>query len=454
MKKTISKILVIDDEESFRETIRLCLEDKSFNIITASSGEEGISLFEKERPDIVITDLKMPKMNGLDVLTHIKSLDKNVPIIMLTAFDDVPYTIEAMKIGAYDFVSKPIKVDALKSLIARALSNRASENGRDIDITNVALDHSYETGLIGKTAVMRELIKQIGPISTNRTNILIEGENGTGKEVLAHLIHSSGITKNQPFIGVNCTALSSSLLESELFGHDKGSFTGAIKTKRGKFELAGEGTLFLDEISEMPLEMQVKMLRVLQEKEFERVGGEESIPFKARVIAATNQNLFRLVTEKKFRRDLYYRLKVVHLRVPPLRKRKEDIPALVVHLLGKINRELNKNVIKIPYETMELLKENYWDGNVRELENTLRRAAVLAKGESIEKENVSLPNYIDDEPIESNMTTLAEAQRKYIEFVLNQVNWNKHKACEILAITKPTLLKKIKEYNLHPANHN
>ena len=454
MKKTISKILVIDDEESFRETIRLCLEDKSFNIITASSGEEGISLFEKERPDIVITDLKMPKMNGLDVLTHIKSLDKNVPIIMLTAFDDVPYTIEAMKIGAYDFVSKPIKADALKSLIARALSNRASENGRDIDITNVALDHSYETGLIGKTAVMRELIKQIGPISTNRTNILIEGENGTGKEVLARLIHSSGITKNQPFIGVNCTALSSSLLESELFGHDKGSFTGAIKTKRGKFELAGEGTLFLDEISEMPLEMQVKMLRVLQEKEFERVGGEESIPFKARVIAATNQNLFRLVKENNFRRDLYHRLKVVHLRVPPLRKRKEDIPALVVHLLGKINRELNKNVIKIPYETMELLKENYWDGNVRELENTLRRAAVLAKGESIEKENVSLPNYIDDEPIESNMTTLAEAQRKYIEFVLNQVNWNKHKACEILAITKPTLLKKIKEYNLHPANHN
>lgn len=454
MKKTISKILVIDDEESFRQTIRLCLEDKSFNIITASSGEEGISLFEKERPDIVITDLKMPKMNGLDVLTHIKSLDKNVPIIMLTAFDDVPYTIEAMKIGAYDFVSKPIKADALKSLIARALSNRASENGRDIDITNVALVHSYETGLIGKTAVMRELIKQIGPISTNRTNILIEGENGTGKEVLARLIHSSGITKNQPFIGVNCTALSSSLLESELFGHDKGSFTGAIKTKRGKFELAGEGTLFLDEISEMPLEMQVKMLRVLQEKEFERVGGEESIPFKARVIAATNQNLFRLVKENNFRRDLYHRLKVVHLRVPPLRKRKEDIPALVVHLLGKINRELNKNVIKIPYETMELLKENYWDGNVRELENTLRRAAVLAKGERIEKENVLLPNYIDDEPIESNMTTLAEAQRKYIEFVLNQVNWNKHKACEILAITKPTLLKKIKEYNLHTANPN
>lgn len=454
MKKTISKILVIDDEESFHQTIRLCLEDKSFNIITASSGEEGISLFEKERPDIVITDLKMPKMNGLDVLTHIKSLDKNVPIIMLTAFDDVPYTIEAMKIGAYDFVSKPIKADALKSLIARALSNRASENGRDIDITNVALVHSYETGLIGKTAVMRELIKQIGPISTNRTNILIEGENGTGKEVLARLIHSSGITKNQPFIGVNCTALSSSLLESELFGHDKGSFTGAIKTKRGKFELAGEGTLFLDEISEMPLEMQVKMLRVLQEKEFERVGGEESIPFKARVIAATNQNLFRLVKENNFRRDLYHRLKVVHLRVPPLRKRKEDIPALVVHLLGKINRELNKNVIKIPYETMELLKENYWDGNVRELENTLRRAAVLAKGERIEKENVLLPNYIDDEPIESNMTTLAEAQRKYIEFVLNQVNWNKHKACEILAITKPTLLKKIKEYNLHTANPN
>lgn len=452
MKKSISKILVIDDEETFRETIRLCLEDNSFNIITASSGEEGISLFEKERPDIVITDLKMPKMNGLEVLTHIKSLDKNVPIIMLTAFDDVSYTIEAMKIGAYDFVSKPIKVDAFKSLITRALSSRVSEDDRDVNITHGGFDHSYETGLIGKTAVMRELIKQIGPISTNRTNILIEGENGTGKEVLARLIHSSGITKNQPFIGVNCTALSSSLLESELFGHDKGSFTGAIKTKRGKFELAGEGTLFLDEISEMPLEMQVKMLRVLQEKEFERVGGEDSIPFKARVIAATNRNLFQLVAEHKFRQDLYHRLAVIHLYVPPLRKRKEDIPALAVNLLGKINRELNKNVIKIPYETMELLKENYWDGNVRELENTLRRAAVLAKGESIEKESVLIPNYfIDDEPKKLKMTSLAEVQRKYIEFVLNQVNWNKHKTCEILAITKPTLLKKIKDYNLHPA---
>ena len=455
MKKPVSKILVIDDEESFRETIRLCLEDESILTITASSGEEGIGLFEKERPDIVITDLKMPKMDGLQVIAKIKSLDQNIPIIMLTAYDDVPYTIEAMKLGAYDFITKPIKVDIFKSLIQRALSSRTQEGQNSFDITNGGINHFYETGLIGKTAAMRDLIKKIGLISINKTNILIEGENGTGKEVVARLIHSSGVTKDHPFIGVNCTALSASLLESELFGHEKGSFTGAMKTKRGKFELAGEGTLFLDEISEMPLEMQVKMLRVLQEKEFERVGGEESIPFNARVIAATNRNLHKLVDEHKFRQDLYHRLSIIYLSVPPLRKRKEDIPALAVNLLGKINKELNKNVIKIPYETMELLKENYWDGNVRELENTLRRAAVLAKGDCIEKENIMMPNYfVDDEPKESEMTSLAETEKRYIEYVLNKVNWNKHKACEILDITKPTLLKKIKDYNIQPAVNN
>lgn len=455
MKKPTSKILIIDDEESFRETIRLCLEDGNILTITASGGEEGIRLFENEKPDIVVTDLKMPRMNGLQVIAKIKLLDQNIPIIMLTAYDEVPYTIEAMKLGAYDFITKPIKVDNFKSLIQRALTGRTCEEQNSIDITNGGNNDFYETGLIGKTAAMRDIIKKIGPISTNRTNVLIEGENGTGKEVVARLIHSSGVTKAHPFIGVNCTALSASLLESELFGHDKGSFTGAIKTTRGKFELAGEGTLFLDEISEMTLEMQVKMLRVLQEKEFERVGGEESIPFKARVIAATNRNLFNLVTEHKFRQDLYHRLNVIYLSIPPLRKRKEDIPALAVNLLGKINKELKKNVIKIPYETMELLKDNYWDGNVRELENTLRRAVVLAKGDFIEKESLVMPNYlIDDESKKSEMTSLAEVEKKYIGYVLNKVNWNKHKACEILGITKPTLLKKIKDYNLQTAGNN
>lgn len=450
MKNLISKILVIDDEESFRETIRLYFKDRSCNLITASSGEEGIYLFEKERPDVVITDLKMPKLNGMDVLRHLKSIDHTVPIIMLTAYDDVHYTIEAIQMGAYDFVSKPIDVDVLNSLVNRALSSKTSENNQVIDITSSRISHPSESGLIGKTAVMRELIKQIGCVSTNRTNVLIEGESGTGKEVLARLIHSSGITENQPFIGVNCTALSSSLLESELFGHDKGSFTGAIKTKKGKFELAGEGTLFLDEISEMPLDTQVKLLRVLQEKEFERVGGEESIQFKARIIAATNRNLLKLVSECKFRQDLYHRLNVIHLFIPPLRKRKEDIPTLAIHLLGKINRELNKNVVKIPYETMEMLKESYWDGNVRELENTLRRAVVLAKSDFIEIEHISSANSFDDEPKESNLTTLAEAERKHIRLVLNQLNWNKHQACKTLAITKATLLKKIRKYNLQP----
>jgi DNA-binding NtrC family response regulator len=454
MKKTIAKILVIDDEESFRETIRLCLINDGWDLIMASNGEEGIFLFAKENPDVVITDLKMPKMDGLEVLSKLKLLKPNIPVIMLTAFDDVSPTIEAMKIGAYDYISKPIKPDLFKSIISRALLSNELKADNNIDISVSISDNSTEYGLMGKTAVMRELIKKIGPISNNRTSVLIEGENGTGKEVLARTIHLSGVTRNHPFIGVNCTALSSSLLESELFGHDKGSFTGAMRTRRGKLELAGEGTLFLDEISEMPLDMQVKLLRVLQEKEFERVGGEESIPFKARVIAATNLNLFKLVNENRFRPDLYHRLNVIRLKIPPLRQRREDIPALAIYLLGKINKELNKNVIKIPFDTMELLKDYSWLGNVRELENTLKRAVVLAKSDSIEKELVLLQNHIDDEPAEANMMTLAEVEKKHVELILNKVNWNKHKACEILNISKPTLLKKIKDYNLHPVNSN
>ncbi len=453
MKKSIFKVLAIDDEETFRETIKLCLEDDNFKVITASSGEEGICLYEKEHPDIVITDLKMPTMNGFDVISKIKSINRNVPIILLSAFDDVKYTIEAMQLGALDSFTKPIQVDEFKKLIIHALTKNSTSDNREVDITLTGCESSHENAVIGKTPIMRELIKQIGSVSINRTNILIEGENGTGKEIVARTIHFSGITKHHPFIGVNCTALSSTLLESELFGHEKGSFTGAVRQAKGKFELAGEGTLFLDEISEMPLDMQVKFLRVLQEREFERVGGEESIPVRARIIAATNRHLYKLVAEKKFREDLFHRLNVIHLYVPPLRKRKEDIPALIVNLLGKINRELNKHVIKIPYETMELLKENEWKGNVRELENTLRRAVVMAKGDTIEKEHVQLNSHLGEESFETKMVTLSEAEKKHIEYVLKHVNWNKHKACEILDITKPTLLKKIKEYNLHPTDN-
>lgn len=455
MKRQAYKILVIDDEHAFCETMRLCLEDDKLNVLTVENGETGLSVFEKEHPDLVITDLKMPGINGFEVVSKLRSLNNNIPVIVLTAFDNVSCTIEAMQKGAYDFVSKPIKVEEFKSLVIEAISKYKGEEQPSVNVESEEQDTASQFDLIGKTAVMRDLIKQIGLISNNRANVLIEGENGTGKEVVARTIHSSGITKDHPFVGLNCTALTTSLLESELFGHEKGSYTGAFRRTKGKFELAGEGTLFLDEISEMPMEMQVKLLRVLQEKEFERVGGELSIPVKARIIASSNKNLAKLVAENKFRKDLYHRLNVIYLYVPPLKLRREDIPALSVYLLRRINKELNTNVVKIPYDAMEILKSKDWDGNVRELENTLKRAVVFAKGDTIEKIHLNTPNYYythDDYKI--NLMTLEESEKKYIEFVLNHVNWNKHKACQILDITKPTLLKKIKEYNLQPTAAN
>ena len=296
---------------------------------------------------------------------------------------------------------------------------------------------------------MKEVLKKIGKVSSNRVSVLIHGESGTGKELITKVIHYSGITKHLPFIAVNCTALSETLLESELFGHEKGSFTGAIRDKKGKFELAGEGTIFLDEISEISPNLQVKLLRVLQEKEFERVGGETIIPMQARIVAATNKNLSELVQQGKFREDLFYRLKVFTIEVPPLRERRNDIPALVIHLLKKINNELHKNVRKIPIEVMEMLQNYDWIGNVRELENILYQAVVLSTDDVLHKEDILLRKII---PVESNMDgdlSLSELEKMHIEHILKKVNFNKTKACSILKISKPTLDSKIRKYNIN-----
>lgn len=451
MKKPKHKILIVDDEEFFRQTLQLCLEEDN-DIVTASNGEEALNIFNKEKPDLVLTDYKMPHMNGMEVIRQLKQIKPGIPIIMITAYDDTVNTIEAIKLGALDFIPKPFDVQTLKSFVNNALKKNHSKAKDSIEIANDDNDFSIERSLIGKTAAMRELIKNIGAVANNKINILLEGENGTGKEVVARVIHSAGITKDQPFIGVNCTVVSPMLFESEMFGHEKGSFTGAFRAHKGKFELAAEGTLFLDEISEMPIDFQVKFLRVLQERNFERVGGETNIPFRARVIAATNQNLESLVAQNKFRLDLYHRLKIIHFRIPPLRERKEDIPALTIALLKKINKELNKNIVKIPFEVLEILKERNWPGNVRELENTLRRAVTLAKGDTILEEHLDLENEVSQYPPTAQMLSLAEVEHRHIEYILKNVNWNKQKACKILGITKPTLLKKIKDYNIKPSN--
>lgn len=445
------KILVIDDDESIRKTLTNYLKKLDFKVHSASNGLEGIEIAQKEIPDLVVTDIKMPKADGFEVLKKIKEIDTHIHVIMITAFDDMSSTVKAMQQGAYDYIEKPLEIDKLKITINRALENKRMSEQLASFISVETEEYQSENTLIGKSSVMKDVYKKIGQTTTSRVTVLIEGESGTGKELVARAIHYSGITKEKPFVPVNCTALTESLLESELFGHVKGAFTGSIRDKKGKFELAGEGTIFLDEISEITPNLQVQLLRVLQQKEFERVGGETLIPMKARIIAATNKDLNQLVREGKFREDLYFRLKVVSINLPPLRERLDDVPLLVSHFLAKINKELHKNVTKVPDDVMEMLKNHYWVGNVRELENTLMQAVVLSSDDILNKENVLLrkpePGDIKEDV---KFITLAENEKNHIKKILDAVQWDKNKAHKILGISLPTLYSKIENYKLSP----
>ncbi len=450
----MQKIVIIDDDESMLETLDAFLSNNGYSVITAADGAMGIDLIKKERPDLVISDVKMPVLSGLDVLKMTKEISDNLPVVIMTAFDDNESTIKAMQLGAYDYLEKPIEKEKFNLVVRRALETKSlSEKLEVFD----AGKHDFEkesimNSLVGKSSAIREIMKKIGKVSTNRMTVLIEGESGTGKEIIARIIHYSGLTKDEPFIAVNSSAFSSTLLESELFGHVKGSFTGAVRDKKGKFELAGHGTIFLDEISEFPLELQAKILRVIQEKEFERVGDEFPIPLRARIITATNKNLSTLAEEGKFREDLYFRLNVFKVYVPPLKERREDIPNIVMHLLKRINDEFHKNVYKVPYEVMEMLQSYEWVGNIRELENKLKEAVLLANSDVLEKEYfVFRNNGIKHDGIRESMS-MADVEREHIEFILNRVKWDKSKAEKILKISRPTLNKKIVEYNISNSN--
>ncbi len=450
------KIVIIDDEKSFLDSLYLFLKGMGYSISLAVNGKDGISLIEKESPNLVLCDLRMPGLSGIEVLERIKSIDPNIQVILLTAYDNISSTISAMQKGAYDYIQKPIDMNQLKIRVSRAIENQVLSQRLTAYITEDSDGFQIEKNLVGKSPNMREIFKYIGQLSSNRVTVLLEGESGTGKELIAKIIHYTGTTKNQPFIAVNCTALTESLLESELFGHVQGAFTGATGNKKGKFELAGEGTIFLDEISEISKKIQVKLLRILQEKEYEKVGGEVTLPMRARIIAATNRNLSELVAEGKFREDLYYRLQVFNIEVPPLRERKSDIPLITVHLLKKINAELHKSVNKIPYEVMEKLQSHNWVGNVRELENTLMQAVVLSKGDVLENENVLLSkkNILRKTKNDESKMSLADVEKRQIIIVLDKVNWNKQKACQILGITKPTLYQKLSKYEIKKPEYN
>ncbi|MDF1612845.1 sigma-54-dependent transcriptional regulator [Stygiobacter electus] len=446
------KILVIDDDESIRQSLSNFLRRSGYNVLLAENGKTGLEILNKQTPDLIISDIKMPELSGIDVLRKSKEIDPFIKIILITAHDDVQITIEAMQYGAYDYFEKPLDIVKLRIAIQRALESKSLSERLVSFVEEETEEFQLEKKIIGKSPLMKVIYKIIGQVSNNRVTIFITGESGTGKELIAKTIHYSGITKIHPFVAVNCSAIPETLLESELFGHEKGAFTGADRLKKGKFELAGEGTIFLDEISEMSPSLQAKLLRVLQEKEFERVGGEFNIHMKARIIAATNKNIEQLVNEGKFREDLFYRLNVVSIKLPPLRERKEDIPLLVNYFLTKINKELHKNISKIPDDVLTMLINYDWIGNVRELENVLTQAVVLSSDDVLNKENILLrkPQTGEQKEKEVQFITLAENEKNHIKKVLNAVQWDKNKAHKILGISLPTLYSKIETYKLSP----
>ena len=450
----MKKILIIDDNKLILKTLKATLSKAGYAIIEAEDGEVGLHLARSEHPDLVITDYQMPGIDGLEVLSEIRKLKINLPVILLTGFGDIVLTIKSIQLGAFDYLEKPFSPVQLLSTIQHALnsvkrSNSLSEVFRKDFFSESMLEDNL---LVGKTPQMKEIFKNIGLISMNKVNVLIQGDTGTGKELIAKLIHFSGITHDKPLVVVNCSALTETLLESELFGHVKGSFTDSIRDKKGKFELAGEGTIFLDEISEISLNTQVKLLRVIQELEFEKVGGEATIPMKARIIAATNRNLEKLIEQGKFREDLYYRLKVFTISLPSLRERKEDIRDLVIHFLYKLNKRFNKNVTKIGDDVIEMLQNHEWYGNVRELENTILQAIIMSKNDVLGKENITLNARLHKnaayELQVSQFRSLADLEKYHIKRILDEVKWNKLEASRVLDISRPTLNAKIEKYNL------
>ncbi|MBD3414903.1 MAG: response regulator [Candidatus Aminicenantes bacterium] len=442
----MKSVLIIDDDKLIRKSLSSHFRKNEFQVFSAADGESGISEFKENRPDLVLLDIRLPDVDGLEVLKKIKKENPRACIIIMTAFDDMKTTVEAVKSGAFEYLVKPLDYVELDLVIGKVYKVKSLEDKMSYLVGEKQKEYTIDN-IIGSTPEMREVYKLIGSVANTRANVLIQGESGTGKELVAKAIHYNSRFRDEPFIVINCSALSDTLLESELFGHVKGAFTDAAHETKGKFEVAGKGTLFLDEIGDVSLNLQSKLLRVIENRDYMKVGGEKVLQTEARVIAATNHDLKERVEQGKFREDLYYRLKVVEINLPSLCQRKEDIPDLVAYLLEKINRELRKNVKKVPPGVMDFLVDFPWKGNVRELENALTRAVILAKGDVLLKENLPIEKS-DKEIFPKQLVPLAEVEKKYIQHVLKQVKGNKSKASRILSISRPTLDKKISDYQI------
>ena len=440
-------ILIADDDKAIRRTLEMHLTEVGYLVITAANGSDAVDLALTKNIDLMLLDLRLTGMDGFEVLTRVKESKPSLPIIMITAYDEMQTAIESIRLGAIDHLGKPVDLDYLDEVIDKIFEMSAlSRTG--VTFCDSFDPHFEHNVMVGRTRVMKEVYKTIGAVADSRATVLIQGESGTGKEMVARAIHFNSQFRNRPFIAVACSALSPTILESELFGHEKGAFTGAYRTKPGKFELAQGGTLFLDEISEISPEIQVKLLRFIQEREFERVGGIETIKADVRIVAATNKTLSSLVASGVFRNDLYYRLKVVSIDLPPLRERKDDFPLLVKFLLEKLHHETGKRVDIIPQESMNKILEHSWPGNVRELENTLRRAVILSHGNVLLPESLHLEEETGGDRFPLILKPLHEVEREHIQNVLCYVRNEKKRAAEILGISRPTLDRRIKEYGL------
>ncbi len=446
------RILIVDDEKSQRDMLAGFLEKQGYSVTTAESGFEAIQLCENKYFEVALIDLKMPKMDGIELLQKLKEMNPEIQAIMITAHGSVETAVEAMRLGAYHYVNKPINLDELKLNINKALESYhlLAEN----KYLKEELEEKYkDVQIIGESKSVKEVLSTVSRVAKSKSTVLIRGESGTGKELVARALHALSDRADKRFIPVSCAALPETLLESELFGHEKGAFTGALRRREGRFELADGGTLFLDEVGDIPLETQVKILRAIEFQEFERLGAKETLKVDVRIISATNQDLEKKMNEGSFREDLYYRLNVISIFIPPLRERKDDLMLLVEHFIKKAKQKCGKPIKGITAEVKDIILDYDWPGNVRELENVIERGVVLSRTDVIDKNDLPYLGLAKSkETIPGADLSLKDMEKNHILNTLKATDWNLGKTADILGIHRNTLRLKMKEYGIEKTN--
>lgn len=440
----MNRILIVDDEENIRLMLRRVLSDSRYAVEEAANGQQALEKIEQGKYSVILLDLRMPEMNGLQVIEKMKEMDINTPIVMMSAYGTVPEAVEAMKSGAMDYLVKPFDLDELKMTLERIIQHNEIKN-ENIYYREEEDKRFNFREIVGQSSAMKRVLEMVKRVAPLPTTVLITGESGTGKELIARAIHKNSLRQNKPFVVANCVAFSPNLLESELFGHEKGAFTGANITRIGRFEIAHDGTLFLDEIGEVNLSTQAKLLRVIQEKEFERVGSSTSIKVDTRIVAATNKDLIKEIKENRFREDLFYRINVFTIEMPPLRERLEDLPLLIQHFIKKYNQILNKRISNISSEAVSLLTSYSFPGNVRELENIMERAMIMCNCEIMDRE---LFFFLEQKSNSLPAGTLKTMEKEMIKKALIQNKGNRTKTALSLGISRRSLLLKLKEFQI------